>query len=147
MKGRWFSRLLGWYPPYWGTGITIEMSDDYSTAEARMPLRFYNRNYFGSHFGGSLYSMVDPIFALMLANRLGAGYTVWDQAASIEFVKAGRGTVTASFDLGDERLADVLRATAEGGKYTPVWQVDVLDEAGDLVARITKTLYVRRRPS
>ncbi len=147
MKGRWVGRLLTWYPPYWGTGITVRISDDYSVAEVRMPLRFYNRNYFGSHFGGSLYLMVDPIYVLMLANRLGSGYSVWDQAASIEFLKAGRGTVTAVFELGEERLAEVVRETASGEKYSPVWAVEVLDEAGDPVARVTKTLYVRKSRS
>jgi acyl-coenzyme A thioesterase PaaI-like protein len=145
MKGRWFGRLLGWYPPYWGTGISARMSDDYSRTEVRMPLRFYNRNYFGSHFGGSLYSMVDPIYVLMLANRLGPRYAVWDQAATIEFVKPGRGMVIAVFEVGDDRLAEVRQATAGGEKYAPVWPAEVLDEAGDLVARVTKTLYIRKK--
>ncbi len=41
-------------------------------------------------------SMCDPFFMLMLMTRLGPGYVVWDKSASIEFVRPGRGTVTAS---------------------------------------------------
>jgi hypothetical protein len=33
-----------------------------------MNLRWYNTNYVGTHFGGSLYSMVDPIYMLLLMN-------------------------------------------------------------------------------
>ncbi len=44
MDGRWFGWLLSWYPPYWGTGISVRMTADYSAAEARMAVRFYNRN-------------------------------------------------------------------------------------------------------
>jgi len=144
MNGRLFGRLLTWYPPYWGTGIRISMEADYSAAEVRMALRFYNRNYYGTHFGGSLYSMVDPIFVLLLANRLGAAYSVWDRSAEIDFLKPGRGTVTAHFEVGDERLAEVLAATRGGEKYSPVWPVEIVDADSEVVARITKTLYIRR---
>ena len=145
MNGRLFGRLLTWYPPFWGTGIRVRMAADYSSAEVRMALRFYNRNYFGTHFGGSLYSMVDPIYVLMLANRLGRGYSVWDQSAVVEFLSPGKGTVTAHFEVGDDRLGEVQRATAGGEKYSPVWPVEVLDAAGEVVARVTKTLYIRQR--
>ena len=147
MDGRWFARLLSWYPPYWGTGIRIRMAPDYSVAEVRMALRFYNRNYFGTHFGGSLYAMVDPIYVLMLANRLGPGYSVWDQAATIQFVRPGRGVVRARFEVGDERLGEVVEATSGGETYRPVWPVRILDADEKVVARVEKTLYIRRRSS
>lgn len=110
-----------------------------------MALRFYNRNYFGTHFGGSLYAMVDPVYVLLLAQRLGRGYSVWDQAATIEFLRPGRGVVRASFELGDDRLAEVRQATAAGEKYRPVWPVDVVDGEQRVVARIQKTLFIQRR--
>lgn len=146
MKGRWFGRLLSWYPPYWGTGIRVRMADDYSSAEVTMRLRFYNRNYFGTHFGGSLYAMIDPHYTLLLVNRLGDGYRVWDQQAVIRFVRPGRGTVRARFEVDDRRLAEVREATAGGEKTTPTWTVEIVDEAGEVVVRADKTLYVRRRP-
>ena len=145
MNGRFLGLLLSWYPPYWGTGIKVRVAPDFSAAEVRMTLRFYNRNYFGTHFGGSLYAMVDPIYVLLLSNRLGRGYSVWDQSSAIDFVKPGRGTVTARFELGDERLAAVREATAGGESYRPVWPVEIVDEAGEVVARIEKTIYVRQR--
>ena len=144
MDGRWFGRLLGWYPPYWGTGISFRVAPDYSWAEASMVLRFYNRNYFGTHFGGSLYSMVDPVYVLLLANRLGPGYSVWDRSAEIEFVRPGRGRVRAVFEVGDDRLAEVRAATEGGARFMPVWPVEVLDSRDKVVARIHKGLYVRR---
>ncbi|MDH3404996.1 MAG: DUF4442 domain-containing protein [Acidobacteriota bacterium] len=144
MDGRWFGRLLSWYPPFWGTGIRFRVAADYSAAEASMTLRFYNRNYFGTHFGGSLYAMVDPVYVLLLANRLGADYSVWDQAAAIEFVKPGRGVVRARFEVGDDRLREVRAATRGGATYRPVWPVEVVDAAGEVVARVQKTLYIRR---
>ena len=64
--------LLNWYGPYRGAGVRIKhLADDFSSATVEMPLRWYNRNYVGVHFGGSLYSMVDPFHMLLVMNQLG----------------------------------------------------------------------------
>jgi hypothetical protein len=95
------STLLKWmsyWPPFFGAGIRIrEISDDFTYVRVEMKLRFWNRNYVGTHFGGSLYSMVDPFYMLMLIENLGRDYIVWDKSASIRFLKPGRGRVSAEF--------------------------------------------------
>lgn len=144
---RLFRFFLNAYPPYLGTGICIdEISPDWKRVVVRMKRRFYNGNAFGTHFGGSLYSMCDPHLALMLIPLLGKGeYIVWDKAAHIDFVKPGRGTVTAVFEWTDEEIDDIRAKTADGSKYEPVKTVLVRDEAGDIVAKVKKTIYVRRK--
>ena len=137
-------RLLAVWPPYLGAGIRVRRPDDH-TFVVRMKLRWWNRNYFGTHFGGSLYAMCDPFFALILAERLGPGYVVWDKAAAIRFVRPGRGTVTATFHLPPAEVAAIRGAADAAGKVEPELTVDVLDEAGAVVARVDKTLYVRRQ--
>lgn len=112
-----------------------------------MKLRVYNQNYVGTHFGGNLYSMVDPHFMLLLMNRLGREYVVWDQEATIRFLKPGRGTVHADFFITDEDVDRVREATRDGTPHRPSWQVEIKDAAGDVVATVRKTLYVRRKPS
>lgn len=141
-----FRRLLNLWAPYWGTGIQIaEVSPDFRRMVVRMHKRFYNSNAFGTHFGGSLYAMCDPHYVLQLVPLLGDGYLIWDKAATIEFLKPGRGTVTAVFEWNDEQLADIRARTADGAKYEPVRTVEITDESGDVVARVHKTLYVRRK--
>lgn len=81
----------------------------------------------------------------MVMRRLGPGYLVWDQAAEIRFEKPGRGTVVADFRLGDA-VVEQLRAAAEGGNKVLHWfEMDVTDAAGDVVARVRKQVYVRRK--
>ncbi|EXE18898.1 translation elongation factor P domain protein [Acinetobacter baumannii 1440750] len=43
----------------------------------KMPLTWKNQNLVGTHFGGSLYSMVDPFYMLILMHHLGSKYIVW----------------------------------------------------------------------
>ena len=137
-------RAMNFYPPYLGAGVNIAaMTDDMRYIRVEMPLRFYNRNYVGTHFGGSLYSMCDPFYMLMLIENLGPDYIVWDRAASIEFEKPGKGTVSAEFELTQKRIDEIRRACQSGDKTEPVFDVDIVDDAGDVVATVEKVLYVR----
>lgn len=146
MKSKTLKLLINIYPPYWGTGIRLShITDDYREATVTMKLRFYNRNYVRTHFGGSLYAMVDPFYMLMLMHILGRDYVVWDQAATIEFVSPARGMVIARFVVDDYMLEDIKKNTATGEKYLPRFGIDITDEQGTVVARATKTLYVRRK--
>lgn len=138
-------RTINFWPPYLGAGIRVTYRNASLTAvDVEMKLRFWNRNYVGTHFGGSLYSMIDPFFMLMLIENLGPGYIVWDKAATIRFRKPGRGKVRAEFRLSDDQLARIRRDAAEGEKLEPAFLVQIKDEQGDLVAEVEKLLYVRK---
>lgn len=139
-------RTMNLYPPYLGAGVRIaEMADDMRYIRVEMPLRFYNRNYVGTHFGGSLYSMCDPFYMLMLLKNLGPDYIVWDRSASIDFKKPGTGTVTAEFKLPKARLEKIRHQADTDYKVEPSFEVDIVDEDGDVVASVAKVLYIRRK--
>ncbi|MCA6063949.1 DUF4442 domain-containing protein [Thalassolituus marinus] len=140
-------RIMNVYGPYLGAGVKVNyVAKDFREAEVTMKLRWYNRNYVGTHFGGSLFSMIDPFYMLLLMNTLGRDYVVWDASASIDFIRPGRGVVKARFVLTDAMLNDIYEATANGEKYLPSYEVNITDEDGELVARAIKTLYIRRKP-
>jgi len=140
--------FLNLYGPFRGASIRIDfVRDDWREIRVSMKSRWYNRNIVGTHFGGSLYAMVDPQYMLMLMNILGKDYMVWDKSADIDFVNPGRGTVKAHFILTDSQIDDIKAKTAHGEKYLPSFTVKVVDENDDVVANINKTLYVRRKAS
>lgn len=137
-------RVLTKFGPYLGAGIKVtSIADDFSSATVEMRQHWYNTNYVGTHFGGSLYAMTDPMYMLLLMRRLGNGYIVWDRSASIDFLRPGKGTVTAHFELTDERVQEIREAATSGDKMLPEWDVEIRDEGGELVARVHKVLYVR----
>ena len=139
-------RVMNLWPPFLFAGIHVtEISPDWRRIRVELRMRPWNRNYVGTHFGGSLFAMTDPFWMILAKERLGRDYIVWDQAAEIAFLKPGRGTVVAEFRL-DDAVVDDLRARAAGGDKVLQWfATDVLDAAGDVVARVRKQLYVRRK--
>jgi len=142
----WVLKLINFWPPFLGSGIRVKkISPNLTSVDVEMKMRFWNKNYVGSHYGGSLFSMTDPFLMLMLINNLGQDYIVWDKVASIRFKKPGKGTVRAHFQITPEEIESIRLQADQGAKVEPVFQVLVVDESGAVVAEVKKTLYVRRK--
>lgn len=139
-------RLLNFYPPLLFSGIRVErVDDDFRYARVRLNLRWYNRNYVRTQFGGSLFAMTDPFWMIMALECLGRDYVVWDKAGAIEFVAPGREDVFAEFRLDDAVLDEIRAATAGGEKYLRWFETEVKTAGGEVVARVRKQVYVRRK--
>ena len=141
-------RKVNIYPPYLGMGIRVRsFSDDFTRFEVQLRPRWYTRNLFGTHFGGSLYSMADPFFVFIVTMNLGRGYIVWDKSASIDFLKPAKGTILGVFEIGAERLAEIRNEVDRIGKGTYWFETELTDESGVAVARVKKEVYVRAKAS
>ncbi|GAB3727823.1 DUF4442 domain-containing protein [Luteimonas pelagia] len=142
----WLRRGLNLWPPFLFTGIHVaELADDWTSARVELRMRPWNRNYVGTHFGGSLFAMTDPFWMLLMLHAIGDDHIVWDRAGEIVFEKPGRGTVSATFRLDPATVASIRAGTADGDKHLRWFETDVMDREGDVVARVRKQLYVRRK--
>ncbi len=147
MKASLLKFGMNLWPPFLFTGIRLTRLDaDYRVARVQLRMRPWNRNYVGTHFGGSLFAMSDPFWMLLILHNLGRDYFVWDKAGSIEFVKPGRGTVAVDFHIDDTVLQEIRSATANGEKYLRWFDSEVVDRNGEVVARVCKQIYVKRKP-
>lgn len=139
-------RLFNLWPPFRAAGIRVrEIAPDFRSATVELRMKLLNRNYVGTHFGGSLFSMTDPFFMILMMKNLGPEYVVWDKEARVRFLKPARGTVTARFHLPEERIAEARASTASGAKFEPTFRVEIVDAGGVTVADVEKTLHIRRR--
>jgi acyl-coenzyme A thioesterase PaaI-like protein len=139
--------LFNFWPPFLGAGIKVRrISPDMREIDVEMKLRPWNRNYVGTHFGGSLYAMTDPFYMLMLMENLGKDFIVWDKAASIRFLKPGRGKVQARFRINQEQIEAIRTALTTERSVEPLFSCEITNEDGEAVAVVEKTLYVRKNP-
>ncbi|MGA9335656.1 MAG: DUF4442 domain-containing protein [Rudaea sp.] len=146
MKASRLRRLFNIWPPFLFCGIRVEaLAEDWRYARVRLKLRWYNRNYVRTQFGGNLFSMTDPFWMIMTLEALGRDYIVWDKAAAIDFVAPGRSDVFAEFHLEESILDEIRAATANGEKCLRWFEVPVKTADGELIARVRKQVYVRRK--
>ncbi len=146
-RERFLMRFVNLYPPFLGAGIRVRYpkGDPYSIVVS-MGLHWWNRNLYGTQFGGSLYAMTDPFFVFIVLRNLGPGYAVWDKAVRIEFLKPGRGRVTGRYHVPPEEIARVKALADAGETFEPEYVAEVVADDGVLVARVTKRLWVRKKP-
>lgn len=148
LSARGLRRVMNLWPPYLFAGVRVRtIAEDWRHAEIELRSHWWNRNYVGVHFGGNLFSMTDPFWMLLTLNALGKDYIVWDKAGAIDFRKPGRGTVRAHFRLDDALLDEIRAATADGEKYLRWCETEIVDADGEVVARVRKQLYIRRKES
>ena len=139
-------RWINLWPPFLGAGIRVQhIAPDMKAVDVEMKLRFWNANYVGTHFGGSLFAMIDPFYMLMLIANLGGDYVVWDKAATIRYRKPGKGKVRAEFRLSDRQIEEIREKLQTLPKYEPIFSVEVKDEAGVVIAEVEKVLHVRKK--
>lgn len=147
LKAGLFRVLCNLWPPLFFAGIkATRVSADYREINVTLKLRWYTRNYVGVQYGGSLMSMTDPWYMLMLLNNLGRDYFIWDKHAEIDYVSPGKTHVHAVFSLTQELLNEIKENTAHGEKYLPTFTVDIRDNDGTLVARVKRIVYIKLKP-
>jgi acyl-coenzyme A thioesterase PaaI-like protein len=133
------------FPAYRGTGARVAyIASDWREVRVELPLSWRTRNYVGTIFGGSLYGAVDPMYMIMLIHILGSGYTVWDKAATIRFLRPGRSRLSARFLLEDAEIDEIRRRLESEPSVDRVYSVELKDAAGVTHAAVEKTVYVRK---
>ncbi|GAA0804706.1 MULTISPECIES: DUF4442 domain-containing protein [Psychrobacter] len=137
---------LNTYAPYIGAGIKIDhISLDQGLCVVSMGLTTLNKNIVGTQFGGSLYSMVDPFYMLMLMHQLGSNYVVWDKSSNIDFIAPGNSRVTARMKIPSTEVITIQELAKDGEPVFREYKVDIVDDQQKLIATVTKTLYIRLR--
>lgn len=137
-------KFMSLWPPFLGAGIRVKtLAPDLREVVVEMRLRPWTKNYVGTHYGGSLYSMTDPFYMAMLIENLGRDFIVWDKAATIRFKRPGRGKVTAHFKIGQDDLDRIRAEVQEKGRSQPTFQVLVKNEQDEIVAEVDKLLSIK----
>ena len=146
----WFKRhirgLINYWPPFLGAGIRVTRWDsDWRAVDVEMPLRRRNANFVGTQYGGSLYSLADPFYMLMLIENLGPEYIVWDKSASIRFRRPGKGRVQARFRLTQQQIDEIRHSLQGQEKIESTFTVEVKDDSGTVIAEIQKLLHIKKK--
>ncbi len=143
-----FRRLVNLATPMRNSGVkVVHISPDWQRWTLRLRLSRKTRNYVGTHYGGTLYSSMDPHFMLAWMHILGRDHIVWDKAATIRFRKPGRGTLRGSLEITDAEIAAVRSRCQTEPKVDVTHSFCWIDRDGNTVAEVEKVVQIRRKDS
>ena len=137
---------INFWGPFLGAGIRVQnASADMTSITVQLRPTVINKNIVGVHFGGSIYAMCDPFYMGILLHNLGADYVVWDKAASIRFLKPGKGLLTATFTISISEIQRIKGKADVDGKTEETFHAKVTDSAGVVIAEVDKVVWVRNK--
>ena len=86
------------------------------------------------------------VFLEHLSNLLGKNYRVWDKSAHVEFISATTRPIHCLITIEPEELAEIIKKTEGGEKHLPRFELKIYDDDDQLIAKVQKELYVRKKP-
>lgn len=139
----WSFRLLNWWPPVRIMGFKFYENGE--MLDFRIKQNLFNSNYFGSIFGGCLFSSAD-FTVPFVQKRMGTDCFVIDHKTEIVFCRPAVGTIRGRITLLDAQAAEFKNTLVEKNQAWPELLIDLKNEKGRRVARIKKTLFIARTP-
>jgi acyl-coenzyme A thioesterase PaaI-like protein len=137
--------LTNLYPALFFTGIRItEITPDWRTIQVRLG-GLLSITPMGAPFGGTLFTMCDPWFMMILVHHFGPEFKIWDKSATIHFRKRGKGTLNATFTISEEELLAIRETVMREGESNPVFSTQILNAEGEVIADVHKTIYIALR--
>lgn len=142
-RGVFYKYLFKLFPSYWATGAKIlSISPDFMAVDIKLPLNLRTRNYYGTTFGGSMYSAIDPVYAMMVYHALDKRFMVWDKGATIDYKKPGRSTLYAYFRLNKTVLDEIDATLKEQHSTEHTFEIDLVDAQNVVHASFEKIIYI-----
>lgn len=135
--------IMNLWPPFLFAGISLKASPDFRHIQVKLKLRFWNANYVGTQYGGSLFSMTDPFYMVMLIENLGSKYTVWDKSARIHYLRPGKTDVTADFLLTEHDLKQIKTELEKESRIEWKRTIEIKDANGEIVAKVDKLISIK----
>lgn len=134
------------WPPFLFSGIKIlKRAKDFRHITVQLKLRFWTANYVGTQYGGSMFSMADPFYMIMLIKNLGPSYIVWDKSATIRYKKPGKTDLIAEFLLTEEELEHIRHTVSEQGFINWCKTVEIKDRQLEVVAEVDKVISIKSK--
>lgn len=141
----YFLRFWNFWPPFLFTGIKIiEKSPDYRHMKVKLKLRFWTSNYLGTQYGGSMFSMTDAFYMIMLIKNLGKGYSIWDKAASIRFLKPGKTDLFVEYNLSEKDLQSIKNELESNSRINWTRKIEIKDRNDEIVAEVERVISIKK---
>jgi len=126
--------LINLYPPMIFNGVrVIHVAEDYTALKLRIRRTFLTRNHSGSIFGGSLFSAVDPFYALLywqIFQHENIHCSTWLKSAEVKYLKPANTKLFANLFISEEEKNNALSTIKEKGRFDAHYTIYLVDKQG-----------------
>ena len=140
--------MLNLFPPLLFNRIHIRRIEaGYLGCQLRINRSILTRNLNGTTFGGTIFSAADPIYAVLywqIFARRSESLQVWLKTANIRYRRPAHGTLTMSFQVAEEDVAEAQASLDGLGTALRMHTTEAVDPEGRVCAVVETEVYMRR---
>ncbi|MDA3789311.1 MAG: DUF4442 domain-containing protein [Desulfobacula sp.] len=127
-------------PVFRATGAWItHVSADMRLVKLKLPLKLKTKNPMGTMCGGNMYSAVHGIYLVLLMKNLGKDYACIDRLSIIKFLKPGKSTLFAEFELTQAEIDEVKSLVEKNGRIDRQYLVELKDSNGLVCGEVPRS--------
>lgn len=142
---KWLLRI---YPPFLFQRIWVrEIHPDFKKVDVKIFKSLLNINSNKTIFGGTIFSAVDPFYAILIDQRLqlnGFNKTIaWLKSASIEYKKPGLTNLRFTIEITETDFNECVDALKTRGRIMKTFSIQILNELNEICAIAKNEIYIR----
>ena len=142
-------QMLNLWLPFILNRIKIQsISDDFTNIHVLLKHSFWNRNPNKSVWGGSIASVLDPFFPIMIKQiilRKGMHTDFFSKSVNVDFIKQVQSNILFHFTITTTEIASAEKALQHEGKYEGWHSVSGEDSNGNICVKGKIQVYLRKR--
>ena len=126
----------------------LSVSKDFTALKLRIRRTLFTRNHSGSIFGGSLFSAVDPYYALMfwqIFQQQEIDCSTWLKSAEIKYLKPANKKLYASLIISEEEKKEALLTIKSQGRFDAHYTIYLVDKEGVKYVEINQLITLKNK--
>ena len=140
-------KIMNYFPPLLVNRVRIAEADSsFMNLKVEIKYSWLNKNLQKSIFGGTIFSAIDPYYAVMywqIFNSKGIPMEVWIKKAEIRYRIAATSNLEIDFNLKDSDIESALQELKKEGKYEVWHDINVLNEAKEICSEARVLVHIR----
>ena len=149
LKPNELKRMLNlWFPFLMNRIQIISINEDFHEIQVCLKHSFWNRNPNKSAWGGSITSVIDPFFPVMMKQivlRKGIHTEFYSKAVHVEFLQKVESHLYFHIKIDNIEVKEALENLEKNGKYENWHSADGVDNKGNVCVKGRVQVYLRKR--
>jgi len=137
------------FPPLLVNRIRIAEADtEFKNLRVTVKYSWLNKNIQKSIFGGSIFSAIDPFYAVMywqIFNTRNIPMIIWIKKAEIDYIKTATSNLYMDFKLTENDIESAISAMQKNEKHEVWHTVKVFDSKHELCVESRVLVYIKNK--